>query len=352
MKKLLTLTLAIIAMALGAGAQIVTTSPAILQESSKNVVLTYHADSPLGNNGLLGVTASDPVYAHVGVVTNKSNGGWVYAPEWGDNAAKYKLNYVSANTWTLSLGDMRTYFGITDATEHIEKIALVFRNGACSKEGKTSAGGDIFVEVVPEGFQMLFSTSASSTVISSPTTLSFTAVTSSAADITISVDGTAIASATGKTELTASHNFSANGTYVVTATAKSGSTVLTKTLNVAYPVPSTPGTYPGGVPKMGAVKNADGTVTFCLAAPGKNSVVLVPSWDDYQVLGKNTMQYQDYQGQRYFFTTVSGLKDTEYYPYYYLVDATIKVGDPYAHLVLDCYSDRWLDATVWPNMPK
>jgi glycosidase len=80
--------------------------------------------------------------------------------------------------------------------------------------------------------------------------------------------------------------------------------------------------------------------------------VLVPAWDDYQVLSKNVMNYQDYNGQRYFFTTVSGLSDSEYYPYYYYVDATYKVADPYAHLVLDCYSDKWLDENIWPDMPK
>ncbi|MDO5396089.1 MAG: alpha-amylase family glycosyl hydrolase [Bacteroidales bacterium] len=352
MKKIFTLILSLIALTLTASAQIVTTSPAILQESSKNVVLTYHADSPLGNNGLKGVTASDPVYAHIGVVTNKSNGSWKYAPTWGDNSAKYKLNYAGPNTWTLNLGDMRTYFGMTDATEHIQKVALVFRNGTMTKEGKTAAGGDIFVEVHPEGFQMQFTTNAQSTVIGKATSMTFTAVTSQAASITISVNGTSIASGTSKTSLSGTYNFNKTGSYTVTAVAKTSAATITKTINVAYPGASTKGTYPGGVPKMGAVKNSDGSVTFCLAAPGKNSVVLVPSWDDYSVLDKNVMKYQDYNGQRYFFTTVTGLDNNKDYMYYYIVDAQYKVGDPYAHLVLDCYSDRWLDSSIWPSMPK
>lgn len=352
MKKVLSLFVAIVALALSGVAQIVTTSPALLQESSKNVVITYHADSPLGNNGLKGVTASDPVYAHIGVITNKSNGSWAYAPTWKDNSAKYKLNYVSANTWTLNLGDIRTYFGIKDADEHVEKIALVFRNGTASKEGKTRNGGDIFVPVFPEGFQMSFSTTAESTILSAAASLTFNAVTSSNADITISVDGKNIATASAKTSLTGTYNFSNHGSYRVVATAKSGNETITSTINVAYPGQSTAGTYPGGVPKMGAVKNADGSVTFCLAAPGKNSVVLVPSWDDYNVLDKNVMKYQDYQGQRYFFTTVSGLDNSKDYPYYYLVDAKYKVADPYAHLILDNYSDRFIDKSVWPDMPQ
>ena len=354
MKRIFALTLALIALTLTSAAQIITTSPAILQEASKNVVLTYHAASPLGNNGLKGLPSSTAVYAHIGAITNKSasNSDWKYAPTWGDNAAKYKLTYVSANTYTLNIGDIRTYFGITDPSETVEKIALVFRTSDNSKEGKTAAGGDIFVDVWPAGFQMQFTTDAASTILSQATTMKFNLVTSEAANLTISVNDSPIATATSKTSLTASHTFSTTGAYYVKATAVKNGQTLTQTINVAYPGKSTAGTYPGGVPKMGAVRNADGSVTFCLAAPQKQSVVLVPSWDNYQVLDKNIMKYQDYNGNRYFWTTVTGLKDDIYYPYYYIVDAKTKVADPYAHLVLDCYSDRWINPDVWPGMPK
>jgi len=355
MKKFFSL-LAMLCLVAGyAVAQIVTTKPVIIQGSSSGVVLTYHADSPLGNDGLKGVTAADPVYAHIGVITNKSvnTSDWKYAPlKWGDNQEKYKLSYVSANTWALNIGDMRSYFGITDPTETIEKLAMVFRNGECTKEGKTKSGGDIFVDVYPEGFQLLLQSDAPGTVISGPATINFVAYTTEAADITITCNGETIASASGKTELTAPYSITGTGSYTFVATATANGVTRTQKTSVALPGKSTAGTYPGGVPKMGAVKNADGTVTFCIAAPGKESMVIVPSWDDYQVLDKNIMKYQDYNGQRYFFITVSGLDDATYYPYYYIVDAKYKVADPYANLVLDCYSDKWLDSSIWPDMPK
>lgn len=352
MKKILFTALMLVTIAVTSVAQIVTTTPAILQESSENVVLTYHADSPLGNGELAGLNASTPVYAHIGVITDKSDGQWVYAPEWLDNSDKFRLTYAGTNTWTLSLGTIRSYFGITDPTEHVQRIAMVLRNADASKTGRTASGGDIFVDVAEEGFQMSFTQNTGRNVISAPTTIIFTVNTTAAATIDISVNGKSVASTTGQTVLSAPVTFSEHGAYTVTATATHDGRTLTKVIGIAYPGQSTAGTYPGGVPKMGAVRNADGTVTFCLAAPGKESVVLVGSWDNYDVLEKNVMKYQDYQGQRYFFTTVSGLSDHEYYPYYYIVDATYKVGDPYARLVLDCYSDKWLDATVWPEMPR
>lgn len=348
--------IAMMALVLGiASAQIVTTSPLIVQENSKDVVLTYHAASPLGNMGLANLPSTTSVYAHIGVITSKSanRSDWKYAPTWGDNAEKYHMTYVSPNTYTLNIGNMRTYFGITDPSEVIEEIALVFRTGDKSKEGKTAAGGDIFVDVYGSGFQMLLQSDAPGTVVGSPTTINLTAATTEKATITIAVNGNTLASKSGVTELKASYNIAATGSYTFSATAtnNAGQSISQKK-TVAYPGASTPGTYPGGVPKMGAVKNNDGSVTFCLAAPNKNSVVLVPSWDDYEVLDKNIMKYQDYNGQRYFFTTVSGLADDRWYPYYYIVDATVKCADPYANLVLDCYSDKWLDPSVWPDMPK
>ena len=352
-KHLLTALCFLLIAAFGLRAQIVTTTPDPLQEKSTGVTVYFHADSPLGNMGLAGLASTTAVYAHTGVITSKSNNEWKYAPTWGDNSAKYRLSYVSANLWKLDIGDIRTYYGITDATEKVERLCFVFRTGDNSKEGKTKSGGDIFVDVADEGFQMNFGISGgASAILSAPTELTFSATTTEKATISISVNGTQIGSAASATTLSASYKFSTTGSWTVTATASNGTETITKKLNVAYPGASTSGTYPGGVPKMGAVRNADGTVTFCLAAPGKSSVVLVPSWDNFQLLDKNVMKYQDYQGQRYFFTTVSGLNDTDYYSYYYMVDATYKVGDPYARLVLDPYSDKWLDSSIWPDMPR
>ena len=140
MKKILLVLVAMIFATASLTAQIVTTSPAILQENSKNVVLTYHADQ--GNKGLMGLASSTGVYAHIGVITNKSTGSgdWKYGPaSWGDNSAKYKLSYVSTNKWALNIGDIRSYFGITDANETVKQIAIVFRTADNAKEGKTAA---------------------------------------------------------------------------------------------------------------------------------------------------------------------------------------------------------------------
>ena len=346
MKRFFSFAIALVALAATAAAQIVTTTPAPLQEESKNVTLIYNAASPLGNNGMKGLKASDDVYAHIGVITNKSVdvSDWKYGPkEWGDNAAKYKLTNAGTDLWKLNIGDIRTYFGITDATEHVEKIAVVFRTGDTKKEGKTASGGDIFVDVLEDGFHVVISSDATSNVINKATTINFTVNSTRTANIALSVNGTSIKQASNATSLSATQTFSKTGTYTVKATATAGGQTVTDEMIVSYPLPSVQANYPGGNPmaNMGPKWNSDGSVTFCLAAPGKNNVAIVGSWDNWDVKDGNVMKYQDYQGNRFFWITVKGLDKKKFYSYYFLVDGATKVGDPYAELALDPYSDKW-----------
>ncbi len=97
MKKIYLLIVMAVLTTIGINAQIVTSSPAILTQSSKNIVLTYHPDAPESNGALAGLASSVEVYAHVGLITNKSTGSsdWQYAPTWLDNAPKYKLQYAA-----------------------------------------------------------------------------------------------------------------------------------------------------------------------------------------------------------------------------------------------------------------
>lgn len=343
-------------------AQLVSPDPYPLQCESQGVVLTYHADSPLGNKGLMGLPQSTDVYAHIGVITNLSSGSgdWKYVvtpwPGTGNqqeaNTDKNRLKYVAPSTYTLTIGNIREYFGVP-AGETVKQIAIVFRTGDGSKQGKTASGGDIFVDVVPDGFQMLLECDYPDRLIAQPTTMTFTATATADCAMQIKVNGTEIASASGAKQITKAYNFDKPGTYNVEASATLAGNTITKSIQIAYPDNSGSKPYPGGVPKMGAVENSDGSVTFCLAAPGKISVMLVPAWDDYQMLEKNVMNYHDYQGNRYFWITVPGLPKDQWLPYYYIVDDKYKVADPYAHLILDPYNDNTSQMNIaWRDRPR
>lgn len=247
-------------------AQSITTSPAIITEDSKDIVITFHSDG--GNRGLVGASASTGIYAHTGVITNLSDGQWKNAPTWGTNTEKYKLIYTGPFTWEMRIPDLREYYNITASNENIEKLAFVFRNSDGSSECKTGCGGDIFVQVFPKDFPA-----------------------------------------------------------------------------------SKEAVYPGGTPKMGTEINADGSVTFCIAAPGKTNAVMMGSWNDYTAAPEYVMNYQDYNGNRYFWLTLDNLEKGKDYIYYYNIDGSINVGDPYARLVLDPNNDQYISSSVFPGLP-
>ena len=350
MNKIFTLFLAFVAFCgIGVSAQIVTTSPEVLQENSQNVVLYFHADSPLGNGGLKGF--SGDVYAHIGVTTPAGDWQFVSA-DWSVNLPKCKMTRESANTYSLAIGDIHTFFGVPAATK-VSRLCMVFRSADGSKEGKAAGNKDIFVDVHEAGLALNFDCSAPD-VVTSATSVTLKAGTTMPATIEISVNGASLVKETNATAATATYSISATGTYEFKATATAGAQTLEKSCTVSYVGGSEAREYPGGVPVQGAVDNADGTVTFCFAAPGKKSVVIVPSWDDFKVLGSNTMFYQDYNNRRYFWITSPKLADATDYMYYYLVDGTYSVGDPYAKLVLDPYNDKWLrgDGLGYKGMPE
>lgn len=342
--------------ALALSAQIVTTSPAVVQTDSRNIVITYHAGQ--GNKGLAGLTSK--VYAHTGVITSESTGpgDWKYAPTWLDNSAKYEMTYVGPDTWLLTIPDIDTYYGITSGGETVEQLMFVFRDATGSREGKTANGGDISVPVYPSGFQVVLSSSLESTVINDSSPVTLTVNTTSPSDIRLYVEGdksNPIATGSAVMSVSGSKAFSSVGSYNIIAEAtpvSGGGTTKTATMTLVKLGASQKSDYPGGVPEMGAVRAADGSVTFCIAAPGKESMVLVPSWNGYKVSAEYQMKYQDYNGYRYFWTTVAGLDENTDYIYYYLADGVRAVGDPYARLVLDPWSDKYISSDVFPDMPQ
>lgn len=330
----------------------VTSQPTPLQEDSQDVTVFFHADQ--GNRGLEGVTPPTKIYAHTGVITNKSTSqsDWKYAPSWGDNNDKYELEYVSANLWKLYIGDIRTYYGVTDPAETIEKLAFVFRTADCSKEGKGTGNSDIFLDVVDAGLQVaLESNLPGSLVTPSTADVHFKVGSTKAADLTLTVNGEKIGEASAATLLEVDYRFTTPGDYHVVATATAGEERTEAVADYCYAEDSAEKPYPGGTPEMGAVANADGSVTFCLAAPQKRGAIIIGSWNDYRISNEHVMNYCDVDGFRYFWVTVNGLEPGKQYIYYYLVDGTLKVGDPYARMVLDPDNDKYIPSSVYPNLP-
>ena len=334
----------------GFAAEIVYSDPAIVQQSSQNIVIYYN--SAEGTGGLKGYTGD--IYAHTGVITSESNSDsdWKHAPSWGDNSTKYKLTKVSTDLWKLNIGTLKSYYGLNDG-ETVRKMAFVFRNADGSKEGKATGGSDIFLEVHPDGLSVALTSSAPSGVVTDAnSTVTFSVNASQSANLSLYINdtnSTPIATANNATQLTKSYNFPV-GDYDVIAKAEANGSTVTDVVSICHRSNSVAANYSGTL-LQGANKNADGSVTFCLYAPKKSNVILVGEWDDYRVKNTGVMNYQ---GNKYFWLTLpAGKLDMDkQYGYYFIVDDEIMVADPCAKLILDPWNDKWINEgyTRYPDL--
>src|SRR5436305_713395 len=113
--------------------QLLTWTPSFPTENDAAQTLVITVDAAKGNQGLLNYNPTSDVYVHIGVITNKSTSSsdWKYVKfTWATTPAAANASYAGNNKWTYAItGSLRTYFGITDATETIQKIAVLFRSG-------------------------------------------------------------------------------------------------------------------------------------------------------------------------------------------------------------------------------
>ena len=130
-------------------AQIIVVDPPFPTDQDE-VTVTFNAQE--GSGGLAGYDGT--VYAHTGVITDKSQSGsdWRYVKaDWGVNIPDCKMVPVGEDLWQLTIGpSIRDYYGVP-AGEIILKMAFVFRSATevdgAWLEGKTESGGDIFYDV-------------------------------------------------------------------------------------------------------------------------------------------------------------------------------------------------------------
>lgn len=351
MKKLkLFLLLTCLICGIAAQAAVVTSTPAVLQQNSTGIVIYFYAKEGSG-----GLSSSTTIYAHTGVITSESenDSDWKHAPEWLDNDSKYKLERenLSQRIWKLTIGDLQSYYNL-DPGETVKRLAFVFRNADGSKEGKTADGGDIFIDVHPDGLAVNILSNPSSNILTDgKSNVELTANSSMSANIKMylnTVDSNPIASINDATSLTYSYDFP-KGNFDVIAEATSGGDVKRDTIYFCHRGESRQLNYSGTL-KQGATVNPDGSVTFCLLAPNKSNVFLVGEWDDYKPKDSNLMNYQ---GNRFFWITVpAGLDMNKEYGYYFLVDDNINVGDPCCNKILDPWNDKYINEKqdIYPGL--
>lgn len=338
-----------------AQAQLITTNPLFVTQSGGVVELIFDAASPEGNLGLKDFTGD--VYAHIGVITSASTSSsdWKYVlTPWPSstnqalaNTTKNKLTSLGNNKYKLTIAPNVRDFFLVPASETIQRIAIVFRSADGVRQGKTSSGGDIFVNVYAAGLNVAFSNPATDLSIEPNTTLNITAGTSIASNLNLIINGTSVKTATTATTISHEYTFAQAADYTLIAEATTSGTTVRDTVYVCVPAPVVNEARPSGTkPGINYINNT--SATLVLHAPQKSNVFLLGEFNNWIQLNA----YQLKKDGEYWWITLTGLTPARMYGYQYLVDGSIRVSDPYTELVLDPWNDKWINERyqVYPDL--
>ena len=328
----------------------VTTQPAIITKGYQGeIIITF--DPAQGNGGMVGATQC---YAHTGLITSKSsnNSDWKYASKWRGGEDKYKMTKVG-NNWQLVIPNIYTYYGCPES-EDIRKLAFVFNDGpAGTKEGKTSAGTDIFVELIdPTELRVSLSPQTDQVLKSLNQSVTFEGISTIEANLTLKLDGQVVATAAGATQIKYTQTFTQYGLFEMMLEAEANGKTLTAKTYVAVVGETKEVARPEGL-QLGITYPTEKSATFCLYAGSKTqpaqSVFLVGDFNDWHV----NPAYQMYRDGFYFWLTIDGLTQGEEYAFQYKVtraDGVVKhLSDPYSTKVLHP-DDQWEPKALHPEL--
>ncbi len=288
----------------------------------------------------------DEFYAHTGVITDKStsNGDWKYVKtDWGTNSDDTKLvRYGNTDIFYLVLnGGPKAYYGVPEG-EAIEKLAFVFRSADSKSELKDN-GNDIFITLSKGGLDILFTSPQNGEIWEVGTPYTVSVQFSEATYGKLFQNEQLVAESNGE-KISYEFTPSQAEDLIFKAEAGNGTEVITEEVRVSILGETIDQTRPAGVREGVTVEGSE--ATFVLYAPGKESVSLLGDFNDFQVSNDYLMK----RDGDYFWCTVSGLESNVEYAYQFLVDGSIRVGDPYGTKVLDPWNDPWIPASTYPDL--
>lgn len=339
--------------------QLLTWSPSFITESSNTVEIT--CDATKGNQGLRGHSPLTDVYVHIGVITTKSTSAsdWKYVKfTWGTTNTQAQCSSLGNNQWKYTItGGLRTFFGITDATERITKISILFRSGDGNKVQRNTDGSDMYVPVyttsaavrIDEPFrQPLFTPTPEPITKTIGESININAKASESANLRILFNGTQVATQNAATTITASTSITAAGNQQIIAEAVAGSTTVRDTLNFFVSAAVNVAPLPAGVKDGINYQPGDTSAVLVLYAPGKSSVMVLGDFNNWTA-GLNYQMNRTEDGNRHWLR-ITGLTPGTEYAYQYLVDGTLRVADYNTEKVLDPFNDPFIPASNYPSL--
>lgn len=321
----------------------VTTEPAF-PTADDQIRIIY--DATLGTTGLVGATK---VYMHSGVILDSPSGtSWQnVVGNWGQDDGIGLMTKVAgeADKWEITITP-RSYFSV-GANQIIYRIGMVFRNPDGTKEGKTNANTDIFLELSQGGFDFTINEPASSSIlVNQNDQIQIIGTASDAANFTLNISGIIVDIQAGILTYNYTHTVTeSSGKVDVTLSATDGIETIEK--GFTYTLRSltiAEGRPPGII--AGINYDSDNTmVTLCLQTPNSTSIYVIGDFTNWEI----NPAYQMKLDGEHFWLEISGLEEGQEYAFQYLVDESVYVADPFADKILDP-DDRFIPNIAYPNL--
>lgn len=324
-------------------AQIIQVSPSF---PTRNGMITITYDANEGNRALLGL---NPVYAHTGIITTKSNNttDWKRTQgNWGTADSKVLMTNLGNNRFSISF-NIDAFYGATP-TDTILYLAFVFRNTDGSLVGRNFDQGDILIPLSRSNFDGGFIRPSSQVITKTVnSTLDLLAGANKNSQMKLWVNNNLLATGSGDTIAYDNYNFLNFGTYNFRFQAVNGTdTVEDRLIAYVNPVILTE-TLPSGC-KEGINYLDDSTVVLSILAPFKNFIYVIGDFNNWQVDTAYLMKKAP-DGETWW-VKVEHLTPGREYIFQFLVDGQIRVGDPYCEKVSDPNVDIDISETVFPNL--
>ncbi len=339
-------------------AQLLSWTPDFIHDTTSSTV-TITMNATYGNNGLLNYTPTTDVYVHIGVITSlsTSSSDWKYVKfTWATTPAAAQCTYLGSNKWQYKItGGLRNYFGITNASETIKKIAILFRNGAGTTVQRNADASDMYIPVYDNGLYARIDVPFKQPTynpIPEPLTknigdaLSITMKASKSSTLNILFNGVTVANGSG-TNLTANTTITVGGPQTIIAKAVNGATAADTLQFIVKPTVTT-APLPAGDTDGINYEPGDTSAVLVLYAPLKQYIYVEGDFNNWQAMS-NYLMNKTADGNR-FWIRIHGLKPGVEYAYQYLIDGSLKVADYNCEKILDPANDPSISSTTYPNL--